>query len=93
MLNLDAADTQRLNNFCLNLPELPADPQHAEQELRFTWACLCRRRDEVQAIMARGGEPGQGVELLRYEMDAINSAQKILGALWRRQFASELSLA
>lgn len=86
-----SAPAARLLKICSNLPVLPKDQATAAKDIAFVNETLSQRRREIESMLHRGVDQVTELGMLRCELDTIASAHRVLGAVWRRQFSSEMA--
>ena len=90
MLNLSAAESKRLLNFCHALPKIKGAEAAARDDALFVVQCFHKQRDDVRQKMAESSGSTMEVSLLRSEFDAMNCAANVVCEVWKRRFSSVL---
>jgi hypothetical protein len=73
-------------SFCSKLPGIPGETPHAQAGARATLDFFGRRRQEIDVAITGASSDPQELALLRCELEALESARRVVCEIWQRRF-------
>jgi hypothetical protein len=76
--------------FCSKLPGIPGELTHAKADARATLDFFGQRRGEIDVAITGASSDPQELALLRCELEALESARRVVCEIWQRRFGAPL---